>query len=411
MYKFFNILLSLILILTFQSVWSIDVQFNKFTQNLSYESLENAILENPYTGKRDRWGFSAGYSFVEDPLGKGVKNTTLIPILSRLHSIQFGLNMALHKRLELMVNSAFHRATYNLTNEKDTLLGDTRVSLKYQLLMGQDFAIAIIPYGILTTGKFDKYLGKNEISYGTALSIEKNFKRFGSVVNLGYTRSNNNIARNVNHENLYHLGLGVRIPIKEFTAQVEYRVNFTDDSNEQRPNELHLGGSYQVNNSLRAFASIGLGQIDFKNNNDYRLLAGIKGSFGNKEKTVVKEEIESIQRESDLVEEINFEFASYKIDPSVYPILDKIVNTILANKDYIRSIEIVGHTDSNGSEEGNQKLSMKRAESVVKYLVKAGVHPSILNHKGQGETYLKVSPENSKVDSAKNRRVEFKLIQ
>ncbi len=74
---------------------------------------------------------------------------------------------------------------------------------------------------------------------------------------------------------------------------------------------------------------------------------------------------------------------------------------------------ISGHTDSKGSEEYNQKLSEKRAESVKKWLIEnAGVNPKIIEISGYGES-RPVAP-NTNPDGSdnpegrqKNRRVEI----
>jgi len=72
--------------------------------------------------------------------------------------------------------------------------------------------------------------------------------------------------------------------------------------------------------------------------------------------------------------------------------------------------EVAGHTDSDGSEGFNQRLSEARAKSVVAYLVNAGVSEDRLNAVGYGETNP-VAVNNSRENKAKNRRIEFSLIK
>lgn len=78
-------------------------------------------------------------------------------------------------------------------------------------------------------------------------------------------------------------------------------------------------------------------------------------------------------------------------------------------------VEIMAHTDSKGTDAYNLKLSQKRAESVVKYLLSKGIAPGRLKARGYGET-MPVAP-NSNPDGtdnplgrAKNRRTDFKII-
>lgn len=399
------------LILSLNAV-AIDVQFNKFTQNLSYESLENAILENPHSGKRDKWGFAAAYSYTEDPLSRGVKNTTLTPIIDELHSIQFGLNYKLHNHLELMLSSALHHSGNSVTGENKTLLGDTTLALKYRFISRSNWAMAITPYLNIPTGDEDYFLGGNSLGYGGLLSFERNFKHFGAVLNIGYTNTKDNTYLNIDYENLYHVGIGVRVPFKRFAAQAEYRVNFTDDSNNQRQNELHLGGSYGLTETLRIFSSIGLGNIDFENNNDYRLLAGIKGSFGGvvKEAPVVKEdipEVKIVKKYLRVGREIHFRTASAEIREASTKLLDSAIVVLLKYQDYIDSIQIEGHTDSRGSSSKNKILSTKRAQAIMDYLVRGGFPAAKLSAVGYGEDRLEIYPEKTEEEFAKNRRVIF----
>lgn len=73
-------------------------------------------------------------------------------------------------------------------------------------------------------------------------------------------------------------------------------------------------------------------------------------------------------------------------------------------------IEIDGHTDSDGGDDHNLKLSEGRAKAVVDYLISKGVPKGNLTWKGYGETQPQVpndTPENKQL----NRRTEIKIIE
>src|SRR5688572_23642713 len=70
------------------------------------------------------------------------------------------------------------------------------------------------------------------------------------------------------------------------------------------------------------------------------------------------------------------------------------------------NIEIQGHTDSDGSDAHNNKLSNRRASSVASYLREKGVPSSRIVTKGFGETAPKYS-NDSEDGKSQNRRVEF----
>ena len=72
-------------------------------------------------------------------------------------------------------------------------------------------------------------------------------------------------------------------------------------------------------------------------------------------------------------------------------------------------IEIAGHTDSDGSESFNQKLSQSRVETVKGRLISRGVNANRLTAKGYGETKPLV-PNTTDENKQKNRRVEIIIL-
>jgi len=84
--------------------------------------------------------------------------------------------------------------------------------------------------------------------------------------------------------------------------------------------------------------------------------------------------------------------------------LQEVLTLLLDNPDL--SLEIQGHTDSDGSEAYNLELSQRRAESVLGYLVLFGIDSSRLQAKGYGES-MPVAPNDTAENKAKNRRVEL----
>ena len=84
----------------------------------------------------------------------------------------------------------------------------------------------------------------------------------------------------------------------------------------------------------------------------------------------------------------------------------------LATKVKAINLEVViaiGHTDSIGSDAYNQKLSVRRSESVKAYLVSRGVEPNRIYTEGKGEKQP-VASNKTKDGRQKNRRVEIEVI-
>jgi len=104
--------------------------------------------------------------------------------------------------------------------------------------------------------------------------------------------------------------------------------------------------------------------------------------------------------------DILFEFDKAVIKKVYYPILDKWVVFFLENPQV--TAEVHGHTDSTGPEAYNQKLSERRAGSVMNYLIDHGIERNRLTAKGFGER-LPVAPNTTPEGRQKNRRVEMKF--
>ncbi len=76
--------------------------------------------------------------------------------------------------------------------------------------------------------------------------------------------------------------------------------------------------------------------------------------------------------------------------------------------DLVENIEVVGHTDSRGSEEQNQALSEQRAQSVADYLTSQGIPLKLMTIIGQGKN-KPIASNDTKQGREKNRRVEINI--
>ena len=105
-------------------------------------------------------------------------------------------------------------------------------------------------------------------------------------------------------------------------------------------------------------------------------------------------------------ERVTFKKGKAELAESSFPILGMLAS-IARNCD--TRLEIAGHTDSVGDAAINLKLSQRRADAVLKYLVQRGVDPERMEAKGYGETQP-VADNNTADGREANRRIEFRVI-
>ncbi|PPL04629.1 Outer membrane protein OmpA [Parapedobacter indicus] len=87
------------------------------------------------------------------------------------------------------------------------------------------------------------------------------------------------------------------------------------------------------------------------------------------------------------------------------------LDKLLALLDDYRGASLIvdGHTDATGTEEYNQWLSEKRAESVKKYAVDKGLAENRITTHGYGQT-KPIAPNNTQEGRQQNRRVEVTIV-
>ena len=109
------------------------------------------------------------------------------------------------------------------------------------------------------------------------------------------------------------------------------------------------------------------------------------------------------------LDNIYYDLDKAEIRPDAALELDKLVK-ILKDNPGIR-IELSSHTDARSSDEYNQDLSQRRAESAVEYIVSQGINASRLEAKGYGERQLIIENAQTEEEHQINRRTEFKVIE
>ena len=114
-----------------------------------------------------------------------------------------------------------------------------------------------------------------------------------------------------------------------------------------------------------------------------------------------------------ITENLFYELGESKLVQSDKELLNKMIIVLQNYAQY--NILITSHTDSQGDEATNLKLSIKRAETVLNYLISKGISKDRLKSEGKGETQIRNRCINNVNCSDKeheyNRRTEFKFTR
>jgi len=232
-------------------------------------------------------------------------------------------------------------------------------------------------YGLVTMLKFyDKEGGFDRESPLYLNNNEANFSGTSSNVSLGKTYSD---ALQENFDNKWH-HVAIAVKNHQLKAYVDqYRVLVVPDTKEEYTSIEFAGIGDEKN------------PIIFKN---------IRVASGGDMNMIGKKFTES----KIVTHGINFDVNKATIKPESMGTLNMIVQVMKDNPDI--KFEVGGHTDADGADNYNLKLSEERATAVKDQLIKMGIDQSRLAAKGYGET-KPISDNTSPEGKANNRRVEF----
>ncbi len=129
---------------------------------------------------------------------------------------------------------------------------------------------------------------------------------------------------------------------------------------------------------------------------------------------VINIDLKPAKHEAILLKTVYFGFNSSNIGSTETEKLNTVLAVLNDYPDLV--LEVGGHTDAIGSDTYNNKLSAKRAKSVVNYLIKEGIDGSRLQVKAFGESKFIARNKNANGSDAPdgrkfNRRVDFRVIE
>ena len=124
-------------------------------------------------------------------------------------------------------------------------------------------------------------------------------------------------------------------------------------------------------------------------------------------KTVKPRKAKVVGKRIEITEKVMFEYDKATIKVESHQLLNDVA-AVMAENPKIKKVRIAGHTDSDGSDDYNKKLSQDRADAVMKFLVDAGIDPKRLEAKGYGEQ-KPIADNKTEEGKERNRRVEFNI--
>lgn len=110
-----------------------------------------------------------------------------------------------------------------------------------------------------------------------------------------------------------------------------------------------------------------------------------------------------------VLENIYYDLDKANIRPDAALVLDSLVQIMNDNPEIY--IELGSHTDSRADDDYNMKLSQRRAQSAVSYIINEGIDSDRIVAKGYGETQLLIKNARTEEEHQRNRRTEFKVLR
>ena len=167
-----------------------------------------------------------------------------------------------------------------------------------------------------------------------------------------------------------------------------------------------LSGDSATERRQRAMVGAGIGALS----------GAAIGNYQDRQERALRERTANtgidVQRQGDnitlnLPDGITFDFNKSTLKPQFYGALNGVAATL---SEYNQTmIEVVGHTDSIGSDAVNNRISKERADAVAAYLSAQGVQSARIETLGAGKSYP-IASNDTEAGRAQNRRVEIRVV-
>lgn len=296
--------------------------------------------------------------------------------------------------------------------ENQTSLGDIRLNLKTTFvdIEKHRVGVALVPYIYFPTGQGKYYMGNGGVAGGGTVVVEgRPIDKLNIALNVGILGKRKFVFRNMEKGNMLTGGIAAGYNITEklsASAELSVKTNLGSPFKHQleTPVEVIGGAKYAIGNTgVVVSAAAGGGIIHGGEAPAFRVLAGIgfeswrrAGKAHGAPQKFISDEVVHFEESSAVIG--NVEEAKD---------LGSISDELRENEKC--RAEILGHTDSTGSEPANMKLSNKRAHNVGRYIkMHGGIQEEQVKADGRGDKEP-VGDNATAEGRAKNRRANVKV--
>lgn len=406
-------------LLTSGSVQALNVQ--KLRPGLGH--VDGYAVRSTETLEKYFFAFGINSTFIQNPLEQTTPSggTRIAGVVDHLMTTDLMMSLGFEDWLtvsvDLPVTTFYNIApTFIPARDKGSMkLGDLYFEAKFRLVKNDSnkagFGLAVIPFVTAPTGDSSRFMGDSSATGGGLLATDWKFYDNRIYLNVGARfKSDETVATStltVGNEFLY--GLGYQRPLvkswdldviaevygatslKNFakqtvTSPLEADVTLQKKWLKNKNLITHLGGGSSITNAYSSPV--------------YRVSAGVSYGFSLKKQK---------QQVLDLKGQIHFDTDKATIKSESFYVLDDVAEQMRKRHD-IKLLLIEGHTDSDGGDDYNMRLSDMRAEALKTYLVDKGISADRMQTRGFGETQP-IATNSTAQGKAMNRRSVFRILK
>lgn len=305
-----------------------------------------------------------------------------------------------------------------------------RLNTKYRVWGDDTGGVALVATLNVNRIEDNPYAGRNPgPTTNLEIAADTTIQRIAVGANVGYRFRNpgerlpNSLVTPLKNQIIGSVAASYHVPdwstkfISEIYGSLPAEQTTSDSDRSLSSAEWLIGAKHDVTSNLALHAGFATELAQGVASPDWRVYTGLNYAFGPVYKPVVVsrhveddpqllEVVPSAEGERFRTQNINFEFDSDQLTGNYAPILQELADHL---KDGFRELVIEGHTDSIGAESYNQKLSLRRAEAIRRYLIaKYKFDPKKITAVGFGET-RPIADNGNYQGRRANRRVEFAI--